>query len=165
MHNSKRSGSFFPCLFINMLMNIEGLLPAVILLVLHFWLKISVWWSVGAFIAWILYLIMWMVFIGWAGKCGSARDLPKENKNPYSVGNTENKRWSAGLGRGIYRSFFIWKGTIIMGLIKAGIGALGGTLADQWKEFFYSNELNSILPKQENWKTNRRCRKKEENYA
>lgn len=22
-----------------------------------------------------------------------------------------------------------------MGLIKAGIGALGGTLADQWKEF------------------------------
>ena len=84
MRNSKRSGSFFPCLFINMLMNIEGLLPAVILLVLHFWLKISVWWSVGAFIAWILYLIMW--------KCGSARDLPKENKNPYSVGSTENKQ-------------------------------------------------------------------------
>ena len=23
-----------------------------------------------------------------------------------------------------------------MGLIKAGIGALGGTLADQWKEFW-----------------------------
>ena len=37
MCNSKRSGSFFPCLFINMLLNIEGLLPAVILLVLHFW--------------------------------------------------------------------------------------------------------------------------------
>lgn len=92
MRNSKRSGSFFPCLFINMLMNIEGLLPAVILLVLHFWLKISVWWSVGAFIAWILYLIMWMAFIGWAGKCGSVRDLPKENKNPYSVGSMENKR-------------------------------------------------------------------------
>lgn len=54
MRNSKRSGSFFPCLFINILMNIEGLLPAVILLILHFWLKISVWWSVGAFIAWIL---------------------------------------------------------------------------------------------------------------
>ena len=25
-----------------------------------------------------------------------------------------------------------------MGLIKAGMGALGGTLADQWKEFFLS---------------------------
>ncbi len=87
MRNSKRSGSFLLCFFINMLMNIEGLLPSVVLLVLHFWLKISVWWSVGTFIAWILYLIMWMAFIGWAGKCGSARDLPKENKNPYSVGN------------------------------------------------------------------------------
>lgn len=28
-----------------------------------------------------------------------------------------------------------------MGLIKAGMGALGGTLADQWKEFFYCEAL------------------------
>jgi len=28
-----------------------------------------------------------------------------------------------------------------MGLIKAGLGALGGTLADQWKEFFYCEAL------------------------
>ena len=28
-----------------------------------------------------------------------------------------------------------------MGLIKAGIGALGGTFADQWKEFFYCDAL------------------------
>lgn len=28
-----------------------------------------------------------------------------------------------------------------MGLIKAGIGAIGGTLADQWKEFFYCDAL------------------------
>ncbi len=30
-----------------------------------------------------------------------------------------------------------------MGLIKAGIGALGSTLADQWKEFFYCDALES----------------------
>ena len=30
---------------------------------------------------------------------------------------------------------------MIMGLIKAGIGALGGTLADQWKEFFYCESM------------------------
>ena len=30
-----------------------------------------------------------------------------------------------------------------MGLIKAGIGAIGGTLADQWKEFFYCDALDS----------------------
>ena len=29
-----------------------------------------------------------------------------------------------------------------MGLIKAGIGALGGTLADQWKEFFYCEAMD-----------------------
>ena len=28
-----------------------------------------------------------------------------------------------------------------MGLIKAGIGAIGGTLADQWKEFFYCDAI------------------------
>ncbi len=33
-----------------------------------------------------------------------------------------------------------------MGLIKAGLGALGGTLADQWKEFFYCESIpNDIL--------------------
>ena len=37
------------------------------------------------------------------------------------------------------------KGVIYMGLIKAGIGALGGTLADQWKEFFYCDALESDI--------------------
>lgn len=33
-----------------------------------------------------------------------------------------------------------------MGLIKAGAGALGGTLADQWKEFFYCDAIdNDVL--------------------
>ena len=33
-----------------------------------------------------------------------------------------------------------------MGLVKAGIGALGGVLADQWKEFFYCDSLeNDVL--------------------
>ena len=30
-----------------------------------------------------------------------------------------------------------------MGLIKAGLGALGGTLADQWKEYFYCEAMDS----------------------
>lgn len=34
------------------------------------------------------------------------------------------------------------KGVFIMGLIKAGMGALEGTLADQWKEFFYCEAMD-----------------------
>lgn len=30
-----------------------------------------------------------------------------------------------------------------MGFIKAGVGALGGTLADQWREFFYCESMNA----------------------
>lgn len=32
-----------------------------------------------------------------------------------------------------------------MGLIKAGIGAVGGVLADQWKEFFYCDALDPTV--------------------
>ena len=30
-----------------------------------------------------------------------------------------------------------------MGLLKAGVGALGGVLADQWREFFYCESLDA----------------------
>lgn len=30
-----------------------------------------------------------------------------------------------------------------MGLLKAGAGALGGVLADQWKEYFYCEALDA----------------------
>lgn len=44
-----------------------------------------------------------------------------------------------------------------MGLIKAGIGALGGTLADQWKEFFYCDALaNNVLVKKGQKRTSSR---------
>ncbi|ASS76584.1 virion core protein (lumpy skin disease virus) [Tumebacillus algifaecis] len=32
-----------------------------------------------------------------------------------------------------------------MGLIKAGLGAVGGVLADQWKEFFYCDSLDADI--------------------
>lgn len=32
-----------------------------------------------------------------------------------------------------------------MGLVKAGAGALGGTLADQWKEFFYCDAMDKTV--------------------
>lgn len=43
MRKTKLSGSFFICLLINMLLNFEGIIPAAVLLALHFVLKLSVW--------------------------------------------------------------------------------------------------------------------------
>jgi len=44
-----------------------------------------------------------------------------------------------------------------MGLIKAGFGALGGTLADQWKEFFYCDAMDKdVLVTRGQKKTDRR---------
>ena len=30
-----------------------------------------------------------------------------------------------------------------MGLIKAGFGAIGGVLADQWRDYFYCDSLDA----------------------
>ncbi len=44
-----------------------------------------------------------------------------------------------------------------MGLIKAGIGAVGGVLADQWKEFFYCESIdNDVLMVKGQKRTGRR---------
>lgn len=90
MRRAKRSGSFILCLLFNMLMNLEGLIPAAVLLILHFLFDWSIWWSVLAAALWIVMIILWMLFIGWSGRCGSTPDTPKENKNPYSVGNKKD---------------------------------------------------------------------------
>ena len=37
------------------------------------------------------------------------------------------------------------KGVFIMGLIKAITGAVGGTLADQWKEYFYCEAMDAVV--------------------
>ena len=55
---------------------------------------------------------------------------------------------------------------IFMGLIKAGIGAIGGVLADQWKEFFYCESLdNDVLMVKGKKRTSKRSsnKKGEEN--
>lgn len=92
MRRTKRSGSFMLCLLINMLLNPEGLIPAALLIVMHFLMGWSVWWAVLAIGLWILGLILWMSIIGWASKCGSTQSPHKENKNPYSSGISFKKQ-------------------------------------------------------------------------
>lgn len=90
MRKNKRSGNFLISLFFNILLNFEGIIPAAVLLVLHFWLDISIWWSAAALALWLLWIILWMLFMGWANECGNTPDKPKENKNPYSAANKGN---------------------------------------------------------------------------
>lgn len=85
MRRTKWSGNFLLCLLMNLLLNLEWSIPAWVLLALHFWLGISIWWFVGGLGFWILSILSGMWIMGWAARCGSQKDPPKENKNPYSV--------------------------------------------------------------------------------
>lgn len=85
MRRTKRGSSFPLWLLINLLLNLEWSIPAWILLALHFWLDISLWWFAGGMAFWILCVFSGMWIMGWAADCSSEKDPPKENKNPYSV--------------------------------------------------------------------------------
>lgn len=89
MRKTKFSGGFILCLLINLLLNLEWAVPGIILLCLHFWIGLSVWFSIIAFALWVIVMIIWMLIMGWARKCGDTPDPPKENKNPYSVGQSK----------------------------------------------------------------------------
>ncbi len=68
-----------------MLINLEWTIPAWILLAMHFVFGWKILWFWIALGVWLLSIILWMNIISWASGC-SKTDLPKENKNPYSVG-------------------------------------------------------------------------------
>ena len=87
MRRTKRNGGFLLCFLINLLLNLEWSIPAWILLALHLWLGIPIWWFVGGLALWFLRILLGMWFVGWAAACGHEKDPPKENKNPYSVKN------------------------------------------------------------------------------
>lgn len=79
----KRIGRFLLSLLINLVFHWEGLIPAAILLVLHFWPGIPLYWFFIALGAWILLVLVRMLWIRFAVR--SAAETPeRENKNPYS---------------------------------------------------------------------------------
>ncbi len=57
---TKNTGhGLFLSLLINLVLNLTWLLPAAILLVLHFWIKLSYWWAVGAVGIWLFGILFW----------------------------------------------------------------------------------------------------------
>ena len=88
MRRAKGSGGFGLCFLLNLLLNWEWSIPGWLLLGLHLWLQIPVWWAVGGFALWILRILLGMWLMGWAARCSAEKDPPKENKNPYSKKST-----------------------------------------------------------------------------
>jgi hypothetical protein len=89
MRKIRLDGSFFLSLLINMVLNLEGTIPAWILLILHFLCDWSILWFWMALGIWLFCLILGMLLIRFASRCGTP-DPPKENKNPYSVGKKKD---------------------------------------------------------------------------
>ena len=85
MRRTKRSGSWFLCLLINLVLNLEWSIPAWIMLLLHRYIGLSIRWFIGGVLLWILSILVGMWIMGWAAESGSVKDPPKENKNPYSA--------------------------------------------------------------------------------
>ncbi len=54
LRRTRKTGGFFLCLLLNMLLNLEGLIPAGLLLAAHYILGLSLWWPVGAAALWVL---------------------------------------------------------------------------------------------------------------
>lgn len=86
MRTTKRNSGFLVCFLINAILNIDGLIPAGILLVLHFVFDISILWSILAAIVWLGVLIVKMLLLRWVNSCSNTPEKEKVNKNPYSVG-------------------------------------------------------------------------------
>lgn len=85
----KNVGGALLCLLLGLLLNLKWSIPAWILLALHFWLDISIWWFVAGVSIWLLRILVEMWIIGWAASCSNEKAPPKENKNPYSVRGRE----------------------------------------------------------------------------
>ena len=85
MKNKSAGFGLFPAFLLNLILNLTWLLPAAILLVLHFWIKLPYWWAVGAAGLWFFGVLCWTFFISFSVRAGSEQIAPKANKNPYSA--------------------------------------------------------------------------------
>lgn len=86
MRQSNVSGGFFLCLLMNIVINLDKALPAVILLILHYTQRLSVIWFWIAMGIWLLWILFVTLFLKWANHCGNSRPINvNTNKNPYSA--------------------------------------------------------------------------------
>lgn len=94
------AGNFLFCLVISLALNLQGLIPAVIALVLYLWLGFPPLWIVLTMAGvWFFIILVQLLVIRWAAS-GPSQPLGS-NKNPYSSngyvpGGNKNPYSSAG---------------------------------------------------------------------
>lgn len=90
--NLKRNtdkSSFFISLGLNLLLNYEFLIVAIVLLVLHFVVKLPIWLFWLSILIWILPSLLMTLFLFFLSGVDTGDVDVKENKNPYSVGQNK----------------------------------------------------------------------------
>lgn len=87
MRRTKRSGGFLLCLLLNLLINLDGLLPAVLLFALHKLAGWSLWWPCIAAGLWFAAILSRMLLWRFVSRCSNEKEPERPNKNPYSARN------------------------------------------------------------------------------
>lgn len=80
----RRNSGFLLSIIINIVFNLEGSIPAWILLGLHFWLGLSIKWFLLALFIWLFVIFLRTAVLSWVNKQNNISRPKLENKNPYS---------------------------------------------------------------------------------
>lgn len=81
------NGNFFLACLLNVVLNLEWSIPAWILLGLHFWLDVPIFFFWLALGLWLGGTLLVMLILELIRRCNSP-EPPRENKNPYSATNS-----------------------------------------------------------------------------
>ena len=65
-------GGFLLCFILNLFLNIGWLLPAVILLILHFVVGTPLWLFFVALALWVVIVLLMTIFMSWAARTGDS---------------------------------------------------------------------------------------------
>ena len=80
-----RNSGLIMSFLLSVFFNLRWTVPAWILLGLHFWLKISIWWSLACFAAFLVIILLRCIVFSSLVSAGSYNDREKPNLNPYSA--------------------------------------------------------------------------------
>ena len=84
-HRASGFSGFIFSFLLNSFWHLRWTVPAWVLLALHFWLKISVWWSLSCFGLFLAAMLIYCLLLNSMISAGSYTDKEKPNLNPYSA--------------------------------------------------------------------------------